>query len=137
MIPAALRIALRRGGLRGEDYRVLGELYDHLDFVDYRRLKQWEIAAALRVHEGQVSRSLKVLTASGYVDRGPRIDRVYTYRLRVSPPEITPVQLLAGVVRRPDEHPRISSRYPDRRVPDAPDASDAPPAAPSPPSPPA
>jgi DNA-binding MarR family transcriptional regulator len=56
-------------------------LLKRLDFVQYRR--QWgsRIAEELHVKPKTVSQALRLLIEGGYVERGPKVMDVYTYRL--------------------------------------------------------
>jgi RIO-like serine/threonine protein kinase len=94
--PVFRQAARARQRIRGDDLRVLIEVAEHLDVVQYRRVKLVMIAEPLHISEGQVSRALRRLVGAGCIDRS--LDPGgSTYRLCMSMPPIG-----AGIAAAPD-----------------------------------
>ena len=63
------------------DWRVLAQLFARLDFENYIHITQAEIARRSKIAKQHVSTSFKNLIDQGIVIKGPRVGKVYTYRL--------------------------------------------------------
>lgn len=61
--------------------RVLCYLLARLDFDNWIHVEQQQVAEVLHLDKGDVSRSIKQLVDRGIIHRGPRADRICTYRL--------------------------------------------------------
>lgn len=61
--------------------KVYLHLVSRLDFVEYRRLRASRVATDLGVRPETVGAALKLLRDAGYIERGPRVLEVFTYRL--------------------------------------------------------
>lgn len=70
--------------LTGATIRVYLRLVGELDFTEFRRLWAGRTARALRVHPNTAGDALRVLRERGYIERGPKLMDVYTYRLLYS-----------------------------------------------------
>lgn len=79
--PPAFDAAMDDEALRGSPLRVYLYLTRTLDFVSWRAKKLSEIEAGAHVHERSAAWALDRLRESGYIERGSKIDRVWTYRL--------------------------------------------------------
>lgn len=66
---------------RGSVAAVYLHLVGRLDFVEYRRLRASRVATDLCVRPETVGAALKALRDAGYIERGPRVLEVFTYRL--------------------------------------------------------
>jgi hypothetical protein len=100
MLPILILQAADDDELRDQDRRLLVLLHRHLDYYEYRPLKLSIVRRMLRMRNGEplyvthASSALRRLVKRGYLDRGPRnsfSDRVQTYRLRASRPQLHPV----------------------------------------------
>ncbi len=80
MIPA-YGVAMKDLALRGNARDVYLWCYEHLDVVTYRAVKLSAIEVALRMDDSTVARALVLLVERGYLERGDRTDRLWTYRL--------------------------------------------------------
>jgi hypothetical protein len=82
-------LTLRRAGadprLRGAPLPVFLLLNHELDDVEFRPVKVVAIAAELRVKARVAAKALRRLTEAGYLEAGPNVGRVGTYRLRWHP----------------------------------------------------
>lgn len=67
--------------LKGETLRVFLYAIGKLDFENYLRLKQDEIAQALNLKKPNVSRAMKLLETKGVLQRGPKVAQSYTWRM--------------------------------------------------------
>lgn len=74
-------IHIAKLGLSGEQMNVLFLIFGKLDFENWLRLSQKEIAEELGMKRPNVSRSMKVLTEKGIIHRGPKVGTMLTYRL--------------------------------------------------------
>lgn len=72
MIPLALNDASTDARLHGAEVRLLVYLYGQLIQGEYRTLKLWPIARAVRMNKATVGRSMAALTRFGYLREGPR-----------------------------------------------------------------
>jgi predicted transcriptional regulator len=88
MIPA-FATALQDPVLRGHARDVYIWLHEHLDVVQFRPVKHIEIEQDLQVNSMAVGRSIDRLIECGYIDRGAREGRVWTYRLFYSRPSLS------------------------------------------------
>ncbi len=52
-----------------------------LDVGEFRRLWHGKVARSLRMHPNTVGDALRTLRERGYLERGPKLMDVYTYRL--------------------------------------------------------
>lgn len=74
-------IHIAKLGLSGEQMNVLFLIFGKLDFENWLRLSQKEIADELGMKRPNVSRAMKVLTQKGIIHRGPKVGTMLTYRL--------------------------------------------------------
>ena len=82
----AFATAMQDRALRGHTREVYLWLNEHLDLLTYRPIKHSAIEADLRVEDSTVFRALQLLLERGYLDRGGREGRLWTYRLVYSNP---------------------------------------------------
>jgi len=68
-------------GLTGEQTSVLFLIFGKLDFENWLRLSQKEIADELNMKTPNVSRAMKVLVEKGIIHKGPKVGTMLTYRL--------------------------------------------------------
>lgn len=68
-------------GVGVQEWRVLAKIISRMDFENWVRLPQSEIAESLRMRQPHVSRSLNALAERGILVRGPKVAGGYTYRL--------------------------------------------------------
>lgn len=87
MIPACVT-ALQDHAIRGNPKEVYLWCHEHLDLVDYRAVKIIEVEQDMQMNKLTIIRALDQLVAHGYIARGERIDRVWTYRLIYSRPSL-------------------------------------------------
>ena len=66
---------------RQEPTRVFWYLVKRLDFENYIRVPQVEIAEALEMQKSHVSRAIKLLESKGVLLRGPKVGQSYSWRL--------------------------------------------------------
>lgn len=85
MIPAFFS-ALQDREIRGHAREIYVWLNEHLDIVQYRPIKHSVIEQALAIEPTAVKRAIDRLVSAGYLDRGPRDGRIWTYRLFYSRP---------------------------------------------------
>lgn len=64
-----------------EPRRVLDYLFSKLDFENYIQISQKDIAEALGMQKGNVSRAIKLLTEKRIVLEGPKVGRSKYFRL--------------------------------------------------------
>lgn len=88
VLPAAVT-AMQDKALRGMPREVYVWLYQRLDVVRFRRVKQVEIEHAFQVDKSTVSRALRLLVTTGYIDR-ERTWKEWNYRLVHSNPDREP-----------------------------------------------
>ena len=67
--------------LKGESLRVYMILLSKLDYENWLRFRQKDIAEELDMQKQHVSRAIKELTDNGILVRGPKVSNAYTYRL--------------------------------------------------------
>lgn len=67
--------------LTGEALRVFLYAVSRLDFENFLRLKQDEIAQGLGMQKTNVSRAMKLLESKGILQRGPKVAQSYTWRM--------------------------------------------------------
>ena len=67
--------------LTGETFRVFLHMAGRLDFENYIRITQTEIAEALDMQKQHVSRAIKLLKSKNILLRGPKIGQSYSWRL--------------------------------------------------------
>ena len=72
---------LAKQSLPLEQYRVLMFLMCKLDFSNYIRITQTEVARELNMHQPHVSRAIKGLLALDIIAEGPHVGNAKTYRL--------------------------------------------------------
>lgn len=89
LIPA-FHTAMRDPALRGHPREVYVWLHEQLDVVEYRAVKHLALAEALAMKKQRVFDALTLLQSAGYLVRGERIDRLWTYRLVYSRPSEVP-----------------------------------------------
>jgi hypothetical protein len=85
-IPAYTQ-ALQDRGLRGNARDVYLWLCDRLDICDYRPIKHTVAEVDLGMNRVSVARAIQRLLDDGYVARGAREGRLWTYRLTYSRPD--------------------------------------------------
>lgn len=67
--------------LTGQQYRVLFKLFSRLDYDNYIRISQKEIADELGIRFQHVSNTIRYFIERGIITEGGRIGRNKTYRL--------------------------------------------------------
>lgn len=67
--------------MTGEQWRVFAYLVGQLDFDNYLKIQQKDIAEALHMQRSHVSRAMKGLTELDVISVGPMAGRSKTYRL--------------------------------------------------------
>jgi DNA-binding transcriptional ArsR family regulator len=72
---------LARLGLTGEQLNVLMHLFSKLDFENWLRVAQQDIADDLGMKKPNVSRAMKVLVEKKILHKGPKVGTSLTYRL--------------------------------------------------------
>ncbi len=82
----AFTSAMQDRALRGRTRDVYVWLNEQLDLVDFRAIKHSAIEADLQMRDSNVFRALDLLIERGYLKRGPRDGRLWTYRLVYSNP---------------------------------------------------
>ena len=80
MFQSALEM-LASASLPQEQYRVLMYLMAKLDFDNYLRITQKQVAEALHMRQPNVSRAIKGLIQFDTIIEGPKIGNARTYRL--------------------------------------------------------
>lgn len=95
-IPHTLKHAIHNPVLTaGNDLKVLTELHESLNVVEFRAVKPWYIAELLKIGRSSVQEALTHLVDLGYLERGDKNGNGYTFRLSVprngenSPPPLT------------------------------------------------
>lgn len=89
MIPA-FTTAMQDRALRGHPREVYIWLHQQLDVVEFRIVKHAAIVDALGLEDVSVKRAIDRLLACGYIARGEREGRLWTYRLIYSRPDRAP-----------------------------------------------
>jgi predicted transcriptional regulator len=74
-------IHIAKLGLTGEQTNVLFLIFGKLDFENWLRLSQTDIAKELGMHKQHVNRAMKVLVEKGIIHKGPKVGSMLTYRL--------------------------------------------------------
>jgi DNA-binding transcriptional regulator YhcF (GntR family) len=74
-------IWLAKQDLTGEQMRVLMFVMGKLDFENWLRLSQAEIAKELGMKRPHVSRAINKLVEKGIIHKGPKVGTSWTYRL--------------------------------------------------------
>jgi len=74
-------IHLAKLGLRGQEMQVLMLVMGKLDFENWIRVSQTEIAQELDLNRSVVSRAIKRLVEEGILHKGPKVGTSSTYRL--------------------------------------------------------
>ena len=77
----ALEVIAKDRELRGEPRAVLDYLMSKLSFDNYIAVEQSVIASELVIHKANVSRSIKMLTEKGIIEKGPRLGKSWSYKL--------------------------------------------------------
>ncbi|RKP43776.1 MarR family transcriptional regulator [Cohnella endophytica] len=72
---------LAKLGLTGEQLSVLMYVFGKLDFENWLRIGQQEIADELGMKKPNVSRAMKVLVEKRIIHKGPKVGTSLTYRL--------------------------------------------------------
>lgn len=72
---------LAKQSLPQEQYRVLMYLMGKLDFSNYLRVTQTEVAKELNMRQPHVSRAIKALITLDIIAEGPHVGNAKTYRL--------------------------------------------------------
>jgi predicted transcriptional regulator len=67
--------------LVGETLRVFLYVCSRLDFENYIQIPQMEISKDLQIDKSNVSKSMSLLESKGILLRGPRVGKVYVWRL--------------------------------------------------------
>lgn len=71
----------KQEGMTGEQWRVFAYLVSRLDFDNYLKVSQKDIADELRMQKSHVSRAMKGLVELNVIAVGPMAGRSKTYRL--------------------------------------------------------
>lgn len=71
----------KQEGMTGEQWRVFAYLVSKLDFDNYLKVQQKDIAEELRMQKSHVSRAMKGLAELDIISVGPMAGRSKTYRL--------------------------------------------------------
>lgn len=71
----------KQEGMTGEQWRVFAYLVSRLDFDNYLKVSQKDIAEELRMQKSHVSRAMKGLVDLNVIAVGPMAGRSKTYRL--------------------------------------------------------
>jgi len=66
---------------KNEEYRILMKLLSKLDFHNYIRITQTEIAKELNMNQSAVARAIKGLIDYDVIRKGPKAGNANTYRL--------------------------------------------------------
>jgi DNA-binding transcriptional ArsR family regulator len=66
---------------RGSVAALYLHLVKRLDFMEFRRLRASRVATDMGVRAETIGTALKMLREAGYIERGPRVIDVFTYRL--------------------------------------------------------
>ncbi|MBZ5753709.1 MarR family transcriptional regulator [Metabacillus rhizolycopersici] len=74
-------IHLAKLGLRGQEMQVLMLVMGKLDFENWIRVSQAEIARELDLDRSIVSKAIKKLVTEGILHKGPKVGTSSTYRL--------------------------------------------------------
>ena len=74
-------VATFQDGMTGEQWRVFAYLVSKLDFDNYLKVQQKDIAEELHMHVKAVSRAIKGLKELDVISVGPMAGRSKTYRL--------------------------------------------------------
>ena len=77
----ALEVIAKDKEIKGETYRVLMILLAKLDFENWIRIPQTEIAKELEMNKQNVSKSIKLLETKEIILRGPKLGHSYAFRL--------------------------------------------------------
>jgi len=67
--------------LVGETLRIFLYVCSRLDFENYIQIPQMEISKDLQIDKSNVSKSMSLLESKGILLRGPRVGKVYVWRL--------------------------------------------------------
>ena len=67
--------------LTGRQYKILFKLFARLDYDNYIRISQKEIAEQLGIHFQDVSNTIRYFVERGIISEGGRVGRNKTYRL--------------------------------------------------------
>lgn len=74
-------VHLAKLGLRGKEMQVLMLVMGKLDFENWIRISQSDIAKELELDRSVISRSIKKLVEEGILHKGPKVGTSFTYRL--------------------------------------------------------
>lgn len=91
MVIPAFVAAMQDRTLRGNARDVYLWCHEHLDIVQFRPVKHSVIESALQMKDSSIADALQVLIDRGYLDRGERCDRLWTYRLYYSRNVLPPI----------------------------------------------
>lgn len=72
---------LAKQNFSGRTRRVLDYLFAKLDFENWIRISQSDIAKDLDLNRANVSRAIKQLCDKGIIHKGPKFGTTWTYRL--------------------------------------------------------
>lgn len=80
--------------LRGAPFHVYLYLAKRLELMHFREVKLTEVAHEARVNERTAAWAIDRLRESGYIERGEKMNRVWTYRLiwSLEPKAAAPLQ---------------------------------------------
>jgi DNA-binding MarR family transcriptional regulator len=81
ILPRTLRHATHNALTTCIDVKVLAELHETLNVVEFLPVKPWHIAELLRADRSSVQRALTHLIELGYLERGDRNGNGFTFRL--------------------------------------------------------
>ncbi len=73
--------SIAKMNLKGESMRVYMILLSKLDYENWLRFRQKDIADELDMKTPNVSRAMKELVDNGIIIRGPKVSNAYAYRL--------------------------------------------------------
>lgn len=93
MIPAFFT-AMQDRELKGAPREVYVWCHEHLDVVRHRAVKHSAIESALSINDATVACAISRLLERGYLERGTRDGRLWTYRLVYSNPDTAPGAIL-------------------------------------------
>lgn len=73
--------------IRGAPFTVIVRLSETLDDQRFQQVGVASLARSVNLHDVTTAQALQRLVRCGYLERGPREDRMWTYRLKHQPTE--------------------------------------------------